>query len=58
MKRDRYNITIYKNESLALAVALKDKNGTAIDLTNATLTAQCRGQNCMDKWNSEKIFGW
>jgi len=40
MKRDRYNITIYKNESLALAVALKDKNGTAIDLTNATLTAQ------------------
>ncbi len=53
MKRDRYNITIYKNESLALAVALKDKNGTAIDLTNATLTAQCR-----DKSSNAVLFSF
>lgn len=45
MKRDRYNIALFKGETFALAVALKDKNGTAIDLTNATLTAQCRDKS-------------
>lgn len=45
MKRDRYNIMLFKGESFALAVALKDKNGTAIDLTNATLTSQCRDKS-------------
>ena len=44
-KREKYNITMYKGESFALAVALKDKNGVAIDLTNATLTAQCRDKS-------------
>jgi hypothetical protein len=53
MKRDKYNITIFKNESLAFAVALKDKNGTAIDLTNATLTAQCR-----DKSSNAVLFSF
>lgn len=52
-KRDRYNITIYKNESFALAVALKDVNGTAIDLSNATLTAQCR-----DKSSNAVLFSF
>ena len=45
MKRERYNITIHKGESFALAVALKDTTGTAIDLTNATLTSQCRDKS-------------
>jgi len=45
MKRDRYNITLFKGESFALAVKVTDKNGTAIDLTNATLTAQCRDKS-------------
>jgi hypothetical protein len=45
MKRERYNITIHKGESFALAVALKDSTGTAIDLTNATLTSQCRDKS-------------
>lgn len=53
MKRDRFNITIYKNETFATAVALKDKNGTAIDLTNATLTAQCR-----DKSSNAVLFSF
>ena len=45
MKRERYNITIHKGETFALAVALKDSTGTAIDLTNATLTSQCRDKS-------------
>lgn len=45
MKRDKYNITIYKGETLAVAVALKDASGSAIDLTNATLTSQCRDKS-------------
>lgn len=53
MKRDRFNITIYKNETFATAIALKDKNGTAIDLTNATLTAQCR-----DKSSNAVLFSF
>ena len=42
MKRDRFNIAIYRGESFSLAVELKDASGSAINLTNATLTAQCR----------------
>lgn len=42
MKRDRYNITIYKGESFTLAVELDDATGAAINLTGATLTAQCK----------------
>lgn len=53
MKRERYNITIFKNETFATAIALKDKNGTAIDLTNATLTAQCR-----DKSSNAVLFSF
>ena len=45
IKRDKYNIAIYKGETFALAVALKDKNGSPIDLTNATLTSQCRDKS-------------
>lgn len=52
-KRDRYNIIIYKNESFALAVELKDANGTAIDLSNATLTAECR-----DKSSNAVLFSF
>ncbi len=42
MNRDRYNITIYKGETLSIVVELDDVNGTAINLTGATLTAQCK----------------
>lgn len=42
MKRDRYNITIYKGETFSLAVELDDAAGAAINLTGATLTAQCK----------------
>ena len=42
MRRDRYNITIYKGESFSLAVELDDATGAAINLTGATLTAQCK----------------
>ena len=53
MKRDRYNISIYKGETFALVVSLKDTDGTAIDLTNATLTAQCR-----DKSSNAIVFSF
>lgn len=53
MKRDRYNITIFKNETFASAIRLTDKTGTAIDLTNATLTAQCR-----DKSSNAVLFSF
>ena len=42
MRRDRFNITLYKGESFALVVELDDNTGAAIDLTNATITAQCK----------------
>lgn len=42
MRRDRYNIAIYRNETFSLVVDLNDATGTAIDLTNATVTAQCK----------------
>lgn len=42
MKRDRYNITIYKGETFSLQVDLEDNNNTAINLTGATITAQCK----------------
>lgn len=42
MKRDRYNITIYKGETLSIVVELDDATGAAINLTGATLTAQCK----------------
>jgi len=42
MKRDRFNIAIYRGESFSLAVELKDADDVAITLANATLTAQCR----------------
>ena len=43
-KRDRYNITIYRGETFSTIVELKDKLGASIDLTNATITAQCRNK--------------
>ena len=42
MRRDRFNITLYKGESFSLVVELDDNTGAAIDLTNATITAQCK----------------
>lgn len=45
MKRDKYNINLYKGESFAFVAAFKDANGTAIDLTNATITSQCRDKS-------------
>jgi hypothetical protein len=42
MRRDRFNIAIYRGETFSLAVELKDADGAAITLVNATLTAQCR----------------
>ena len=42
MKRDRFNIGIYKGETFSVAVELDDQNGTAINLTGATITAQCK----------------
>lgn len=42
MKRDRYNITIYKGETFSLQVDLKDNNENPISLTGATITATCK----------------
>jgi hypothetical protein len=42
MRRDRYNITIYRGETLSIVVELDDATGAAINLTGATLTAQCK----------------
>lgn len=42
MKRDKYNINLYKGESFALSVQLKDSSGVAINLTGAVITSQCR----------------
>ncbi|MFM8758934.1 MAG: hypothetical protein ACKODS_05235 [Methylophilaceae bacterium] len=45
MKRDRYNITIYKGETFGLQVELKDSTNAAIDLTGSTITSQCRDKS-------------
>jgi hypothetical protein len=45
MKRDRYNILIYKGETFGLQSELKDANGLPIDLTGATITSQCRDKS-------------
>ena len=42
MRRDRLNISLYKGESFSMLLALEDIDGTAISLTGATITAQCR----------------
>jgi hypothetical protein len=42
MRRDRYNIAIYKGETFSLVVDLNDATGTAISLASATVTAQCK----------------
>jgi hypothetical protein len=42
MRRDRFNIAIYRGETFSLAVELDDQAGAAINLTNATITAQCK----------------
>lgn len=42
MKRDRFNIGIYKGETFSVLVELDDADGTAINLTSATITAQCK----------------
>jgi hypothetical protein len=42
MRRDRFNIVLYKGESFALVVELDDNTGAAVNLTSATITAQCK----------------
>jgi hypothetical protein len=42
MKRDKYNISLYKGESFAMSVSLKDSSGLPINLTGAVITSQCR----------------
>lgn len=42
MKRDRFNIGIYRGETFTVAVELDTEAGAAIDLTGATITAQCK----------------
>lgn len=42
MKRDRFNITLYKGETFSMQVELNNAAGSAIDLTGATITAQCK----------------
>lgn len=44
MKRDKFNIVIYRGETYSTLVSLKDNNGAAITLQNATITAQCRNK--------------
>lgn len=43
-KRDRYNINIFRGETFSTIVELKDSSGAAINLTGATITAQCRNK--------------
>ena len=40
--RSKLNLTIYRGESFSLVVDLEYKGGTAIDLTGATITSQCK----------------
>lgn len=44
MKRDKFNLVIYRGETYSTLVSLKDNNGAAITLQNATITAQCRNK--------------
>lgn len=45
MKRDKFNIVIYRGETYSTLVSLKDNNGAAISLVGATVTAQCRSKS-------------
>lgn len=40
--RSKLNLTIYRGESFSLVVDLEYSGGTAIDLTGATITSQCK----------------
>jgi len=51
MKRDKFNIVIYKGETYTTLVSLKDNTGAAITLQGATLTAVCR-----DKSTNATVF--
>ncbi len=43
MRRDRFNIVLYKGESFATVITLEEQaTGNAIDLTGATITSQCK----------------
>lgn len=42
MIRDRLNISLWKGESFSMLVKLEEEDGTAISLTGATITGQCR----------------
>lgn len=44
-RRDRYNIVIYKGETFTTVVELNDSTGANINLTNATITSQCRNKS-------------
>lgn len=43
MRRDRFNIVLYKGESFAVVITLEEQaTYNPIDLTGATITAQCK----------------
>jgi hypothetical protein len=53
MKRDKFNIVIYRGETYNTLVSLKDNNAAAITLQGATITAQCR-----DKATNAAVFSF
>lgn len=53
MKRDKFNIVVYKGETFTTLVSLTDNTGAPISLQNCTITAQCR-----DKSTNEVVFSF
>lgn len=53
MKRDKFNIVLYKGETYSTLIAITDNAGAPITLVNATLTAQCR-----DKSTNTTVFSF
>lgn len=53
MKRDKFNIVLYRGETYSTLISLKDNTGAAITLQNATITAQCR-----DKATNAAVFSF
>jgi hypothetical protein len=45
MKRDKFNIVIYKGETYNTLVSLKNNTGAPISLTGATITAEAKSKS-------------